>query len=320
MSFGAMVVAGLALAAGALTFSEQRAQAAPEDDIAAMLQDLKEAWNSQDFETFTSLWTEALKEYFDIGDEDLVAFFEEEFENTGPIASLTVTDLFVTSGNASGLVDIQFEAGFSIFEEWSFIFQDQMWKIDGAEPAFRPIPEGVPVVDMTLQEYAFVYNPAAIQAADGNFAFSVTNVGQEEHEIVLLELTTSAPLGDVVEALEQTGEEEEDPEGVVFLEFMGFFEPGQMGTAIPSSPLAPGRYALVCFLEAPDGTPHVALGMISEFSVGQLAGGGITPPSTGDGGLLGEERTSMWALLGVALILVLSGSAGLVMSRKVTAA
>jgi hypothetical protein len=35
---------------------------------------------------------------------------------------------------------------------------------------------------------------------------------------------------------------------------------------------------------------------------------------------LGEERTSMWALLGVALILVLSGSAGLVMSRKVTAA
>jgi hypothetical protein len=77
---------------------------------------------------------------------------------------------------------------------------------------------------------------------------------------------------------------------------------------------------LICFVEAADGTPHAFLGMISEFSIGQAAGGGstpITPPSTGDAGLLGTgSGTATWLVLGVAFLLMSAGAAGLVLSRR----
>jgi hypothetical protein len=325
-SFGSMVVAGLALALGALTLPDSRAQAqTPEDEIQATLQEAMDAWNDEDIETFLTFFTEeGLQEVFDIGDEDPTAFLTADREETGPIASITASDLSVTSGNASGFVDIQFEAGFSLFEEWDFVFLDGGWKVNGAEPAFRPIPEGVPAVDMTLQEYAFVYNADAISAADGNFAFDVANVGQEDHEIVLFEITTDAPLSNVLDAIAESGEDEQ-PEGVGSIEFLGFFESGQEGTAIPPSPLAAGRYGLICFVPSADGTPHAFLGMVSEFTVGGAAPApdddddddGISPPSTGDAGILDSSSgTLSWLMLGMAITLVLGGTAGLVAIRR----
>jgi len=311
----AAVVAGVVLGMGALTLKGNGAEAAPEDDIEAMLQAAVEAWNEEDIATFISYWTEqGLQGQFDFGEEDPAAFIAADREDTGPIASIAVTDLFITSGNASGIVDLQFEEGFSLFEEWKFIFQDGGWKIDGNEPAFRPIPEGVPAVPITLQEYVFVYNEDAILAADGNFAFEVTNVGQQEHEILIFRITSAAPLTDVVQTIAGLGEDEE-PEGIEFVTFGGFFEPGTEGTVILPEPLSPGRYGLVCFVPAPDGTPHALLGMASDFSVGSAAP--ITPPSTGDGGLLGEQTSeAAWLLLGVALTLVLGGTVGVVNSRR----
>jgi uncharacterized cupredoxin-like copper-binding protein len=37
--------------------------------------------------------------------------------------------------------------------------------------------------------------------------------------------------------------------------------------------MRPGRYALVCFVDVPDGVPHVAKGMIKELTVTPAAGG-----------------------------------------------
>src|SRR5690606_10181660 len=118
-------------------------------------------------------------------------------EELGPL-SITVLDSFITSGNAR--VEVQIEAGpFSSHEEWKMYFLDGGWKIGTSEPVAPEIPEGVPVVDMFLQEYAFLYNADAIVAADGNVAFRVFNIGEQEHEVILVRNETGKSILEVLE-------------------------------------------------------------------------------------------------------------------------
>jgi hypothetical protein len=314
-----VIVAGLVLGMTAIALDSTRTEAAPEDDIAAMLQDVKAAWNAQDVDTFISYWTdEGLAYQFDFGDEDPADFIAQDMVDTGPMASISVTDLFVTGGNANGVVDLQFEGGFSLYEEWKFYFLDGGWKIGTGEPASRPIPPGVPSTDLALQEYSFNFNKAAVQAADGNIAFRATNVGQEEHEILVLRLDTNKDLGGIVEDIAQS-ESEDFPPGIDFVTFGGVLRPGQ-STNVILTDLEPGRYGFICFLPSPDGTPHAFLGMINDFTVGGQGpvdgGGAISPPNTGDAGLLDGGTSGMtWSLLVVAVALVLGGATGLVVAR-----
>jgi hypothetical protein len=313
-----LLVGALILSAAALGSRGGRAEAAPEDDIEAVFEAVIATWNAQDAEAFAALFSdEGLADQFDYTREEAIPALQTEMEGMGPIASGTITDIFVTSGQATAVINLQFEAGFSLFEKWqlTYDFTAGGWLVGESEPISRPIPDNVPVVPLELQEYAFHYDAAAIQAADGNFVFDVTNAGQEEHEVVLFEITTGGPLADVVQAIAESGEEEQ-PEGVGGFEFLGFFEPGQDRVLIPSAPLANGRYGLICFVPAPDGTPHALLGMVSEFSVGQAAGGGITPPSTGDAGLLGTPAGAWsWVLLATAVAFVVIGAGNLVARR-----
>jgi hypothetical protein len=86
--------------------------------------------------------------------------------------------------------------------------------------------------------------------------------------------------------------------------------------------LGPGRYAMVCFIPAPDGVPHALKGMVSEFTVGgtTTAGGAIRPPSTGSGGLLPADAGFASAGYAFSAALVLAGAAGLIASRRRRAA
>ena len=96
-------------------------------------------------------------------------------------------------------------------------------------------------------------------------------------------------------------------------------EPGASNVALPPGPFGAGRYAVVCFLEAPDGTPHALLGMVSEFNVGPGGGGGspISPPNTGDGGLLIDSSDGLTsAALAFGSLLVVLRSMGLVRTRS----
>ena len=317
------VVAGMVLGMSAFTLGGNNAEASSEDDIRATLQAIMQAWNAGDVDTFMSYWLdEGLAYQFPTEDgQTQKEAVEAAINDTGPIASIEVTDVFAPGGNATGIVDLKFEAGFSLYEKWDFEFSGGMWKIGAGTPASRPIPPGVPAVDLSLQEYAFNYNPAAIQAADGNFAFKVTNVGQQEHEVVLLKIDSDKPLLDLLQSADP--ESEDLPQGLEFAQFGGVFAPGTSGTVIFDQPLSNGRYGLVCFLPSPEGVPHAFLGMVSEFDVGQLApstggdssSGGITPPSTGDAGLLHQDGgTTTWLMLALATMLVLGGTAGLVKS------
>lgn len=328
------VVAGLVLGMGALALGgSAQAQESPQATLDAAV----EAWNAGDAEAFAALFNdEGLQTEFGTTRADAVEFLEGEMEGTGPIASAELSDLRLEGGAFTGIVDIQFEAGISLYEEWTFVETADGYVIGPTEPASRPIPPGVPAVDMTLQEYAFVYNEAAIQAADGNFAFDVTNVGEEEHEIVVLSIDSDQSLLELLQASDP--ESEELPAGVEFVTFGGFFPPGAEGTTLFDQPLGPGKYGLVCFVPSPEGVPHAFLGMVSEFEIsGGLAGGGgtsdggagggstggggtgggpITPPSTGSGGLLDGATTSSSIMLAMASVLVVAGLGGLFALRR----
>ena len=312
------LVAGLVLGLGALSPGGDSAQA-QEATIQGTLDAVVAAWNGEDFETFISYFTdEGLAHNFEVSRDEAVDFVTGDREETGPIASAEASRIRLSGGVFTAIVDLQFEAGFSIYEEWEFYMTDDGWKIGAGQPVSRPIPPGVPAVDLTLQEYAFVFNEDAVNAADGNFAFKISNAGEEEHEVVLLSIDSNESLLDLL--MSSDPESEDLPAGVGFVTFGGFFAPGDEGTVIFSEPLSAGKYGLVCFVPSPEGTPHAFLGMVSEFTVGggpvDGPGGGITPPSTGDAGLLGGgSGYTTWLMLGLALTLILGGAAGFARSR-----
>ena len=318
------VVAGLMLGMGALTFGASAQAQAPTPE--ATVEGAFEAWNAGDAEAFMGYFSpDILQSLLELESEPTVEDVAAFIEDTGPVASYEVSDLKLEGGMFTGTVDLQFEIGFSVYERWTFEDTDEGWVVSAVEPISRPIPPGVPTVDMELGEYYFDYNEDAINAADGNFAFAVANVGDEPHEVIVVEITSDESLLNLL--LSSPAESEEPPEGIEEVAFGGFFEPGQEGSVIFEDALSPGRYGLLCFVEAPDGTPHAFLGMISEFTVGSgpvappaptvSPGGPITPPNTGDAGLLGaEQSTAGWLVLGLALTLVLGGTVGLVRSRS----
>ena len=313
------VVAGMMLGMGVLAFGsgDARAQA---PTVEGTVEGAVAAWNDEDAEAFLGYFTP--EGWMAVsGVEPTVEAVQADMEETGPIADYSVTDLKLAGGDFTATVELTFEVGFVLYQIWTFDETDDGWVVSGAEELSRPIPPGVPAVDMTLQEYAFVYSEAAINAADGNFAFDVTNAGEEEHEIVVFAIDSDKPLLELLESADL--ESEEEPEGLSFAAFGGFFAPGTSGTAVFDQPFAPGKYGLACFVSSPDGIPHAFLGMVSEFTVsGGLApapggGGGITPPNTGDAGLLDTGYgTASWLVLSLALTLVLGGTIGLVRSRS----
>jgi hypothetical protein len=296
------------------------AQAAPEDDIVAMLQSVKAAWNSHNVDAFLSHFTDAgLEHNFGSSDPaELRPDIISQFADEGNITSLTVENLLVTSGNAVGFVEIHFSAdSFVLYEKWHFYYfvAEHQWKIgEGESVQKKNLPAGIAPVNLNLQEYSFNYDKAAV--ASGNFAFQVTNVGQQQHEVLVLKITNDAPLSGVLNEL-ATSEEDEIPAGIDFVAFGGPYDPASQGTVFMPTPLSAGRYALVCFVSGPGGTPHAFLGMTSEFTVGGATGGGgaITPPNTGDAGLSQHSATGRLLLL-AGLVLLCGGTMGLLVRAR----
>jgi hypothetical protein len=211
------------------------------------------------------------------------------------------------------------ELSFGVLVERSrvpFTFDGMRWRISGGFEQLSPmIPAGVTTVPMNLVEYAFVYDRNAVTS--GNFAFQVRNPGVEEHEVVLVRLTSSTPLLELVQAAGP--EDAGPPEGIEFLGFGGVFAPGEGGNVVLTQALSAGRYGLVCFIPAPDGVPHALKGMVSEFTVGTGVttgpGAVITPPATGNAGLIDGAPAAGFGLLIAAVALLVVG-AGLSLAMR----
>ena len=118
-------------------------------------------------------------------------------------------------------------------------------------------------------------NELTIEAADFKFAapgetpagvtrIVVNNVGQEDHQAQVARIAEGKTFDDLTAALQQP-----DPTAALALLTLDGGPTGVApgATVATYSNLAPGPYALLCFVESPDGTPHLAKGMIAPLEV-----------------------------------------------------
>lgn len=130
-------------------------------------------------------------------------------------------------------------------------------------PVRTPLPAAAPVVDVTMSEYAFDYDPAV---PPGRVVFRARNMGSIPHRITLFSLADDVPPIDV----QLRGAERRLVEPIA-----GFYNrpPGEVGTFAVD--LAPNqRYALICFVVDADGASHAVKGMSSEFRTAPVGGAG----------------------------------------------
>lgn len=239
-----------------------------EDDEAAAIQafvdELVAAHNGGDVDAFLALVTDNwLSEEAQVTREEAPEALAQ-FLGDVPIAVDDVHDVSVANDSATATVSgtegaLRFETNFNL------LLEGEAWVLDSEEDVPVAIPDGVTAIPLGLNEFAFDYGADAITT--GDVAFQVTNSGEQDHEVVIF---SADPGADVLEALDEAEQNQQEPQGVEFLAFSVPFAPGDTNTMVFAESLAPGRYVLVCFL--PDTAdaeqaPHAVKGMLSEFTV-----------------------------------------------------
>jgi hypothetical protein len=167
-----------------------------------------------------------------------------------------VTDVQVhDDGRVSADVTVVF-GNFLSRERIFFVQSGDFWLFDESPELPVEAPEGATVVTGELADYEFVLDTTSAPA--GDIAFEVTNTGQYPHEIVIVQLPEGITIEDVF-ADESLFEE---------IQFFGFAfaMPGDTASLVMVD-MEPGTYTLVCFVDEPEGVPHVARGMIAEFEI-----------------------------------------------------
>ena len=122
-------------------------------------------------------------------------------------------------------------------------------------------------VTFTATEYSFD-GPETLPA--GKVTITLVNEGEEPHEMALFPVEEGRGPEDILEFIENDPELNSPPPPWVLGEGTGTFaKPGKTAKPV-SAKLEPGTYLAVCFVltKHSDDTPHAALGMISEITVG----------------------------------------------------
>ena len=139
-------------------------------------------------------------------------------------------------------------------------------------------------VTITGTEYSF-NAPSSIEGGLTHIEYE--NVGAEPHEFALAKLSGDKTADDVARAIKNEKSPNGPPPPWVS-------DAGGVSTLTPGAALgvtrdlAPGNYALLCFLPSPKGVPHVNLGMISGFTVS--GDSGDKAPST-DGAITATDKS-----------------------------
>lgn len=132
-------------------------------------------------------------------------------------------------------------------------------KSSDSTTAAAPAPAAPNVLTVTATDYAFDA-PASIPA--GYTTIRMVSNGKEVHQAALVRLEQGKSFADFQAALKQAG-----PQPAWVVDAGGPNPPMPNGTSEATEYLAPGTYAIVCFVPSPDGTPHVAKGMVRELTV-----------------------------------------------------
>jgi len=130
------------------------------------------------------------------------------------------------------------------------------------------------VVHIVAKDYSYD-SPDQIPA--GLTTLHLMNQGKEVHQAQLLKLTGGKTYNDFTTALKAAKPDAPPPPWVVPLGGPNAAPPG--GTAAATSTLEPGNYALVCFIPAADGIPHVMKGMSRGLVVTAATGAVAAEPT-----------------------------------------
>lgn len=126
-------------------------------------------------------------------------------------------------------------------------------------------------VELRGDEYAFVM-PDTIEGGWTTLEF--TNTGAEWHEFALAKLGAGKTIADVRRYLaDPESQQQPPPEWVQIRAGIPTLDGGE--DAALTQRLEPGRYVLLCFLDAPDGKSHIEHGMVREFVVEDDAGADV---------------------------------------------
>ena len=134
---------------------------------------------------------------------------------------------------------------------------DQASTTDSAsEHAGHAMPN---VVTVVANDYKFEA-PAEIPA--GLTKFVLKGAGQQIHHATIARLDDGKTVADLQAAFKTPGP---PPSWVTFVGGPNVPDPGAEANATVD--LAPGNYALICFVDTPDKVPHFAKGMVHGFTV-----------------------------------------------------
>lgn len=126
----------------------------------------------------------------------------------------------------------------------------------GAEPESN-------AVELRGDEYAFVM-PEIVEGGWTTLEFE--NTGDELHEFALAKLAGGKTIADVQRYLSDPKSQQQPPPSWVQIRAgIPTLDGGEQ--AALTQQLEPGSYALLCFLDAPDGRSHIEHGMLRGFAV-----------------------------------------------------
>jgi len=226
--------------------------------VEAQIRAITEAWNGKDVDGLLALVTDNfLAEELEGATREQARDQLPEFIGDPPEEIIEISDIEVTGDTAAAIRDAK-EGKLLTRSRGNFVREGDEWKLDSVDDLAAEIPEGTTAVDLRTLEYKFNFDEAAI--TDGNIAFNVSNIGGEQHVIDLAKIPADLDI-------EQALRSEEEPPGIEEAGNIEPLEPGSETTMVFAEPLAPGRYAMICFVEAADGEPHYLKGMWAEFTI-----------------------------------------------------
>lgn len=229
--------------------------------LEAMLDTAAKASTDGDVAGYAAVFTDAaLEEDFGLPREDFLAMPADEFAE--PISITSIEALEIDGDSAEADVTVAFGDGGSLFKARMYFTKvDGEWLFahgPGYEPLPVAVPTGVTAVEIDMADFAYVLGDTTLAAPQ---AFQFTNVGDQEHEAILVQMLNGITVDEVLRSVDQPDD----------AKHMGwtFAAVGEGSTMVFADPLPEGRYALFCFVQDPQSEmPHAEIGMTAEFTVG----------------------------------------------------
>jgi hypothetical protein len=146
-------------------------------------------------------------------------------------------------------------------------FRSTLWLMCSAALALGACKKSAPaaqagptVITVSAMDFAFAA-PETVPA--GLVTFQLVGSGKEPHQMVVMRIDSGKTMADVQPVLTST--DMGIPGWLKFPIGVSVIAPGDTGNA--TALLTPGHYAMACFVPSPDGTAHVAKGMMRTFEV-----------------------------------------------------